>query len=278
MAGKKKSESTALVNWDEELAKAAEASAKLEQNTGGGNFFSLKSGVLSWQDQPLPDNQMAVIVLGHIFENAFYEGDYDPDNPRRPTCYAFSDYTLPPEQQETQLKPYQAVVDASNHQHGMCAGCPQNEFGTADKGRGKACKNVRRLSVISAGDFDRTGKFNFKDDPEHYQSTQAGILRLPVTSVKPWGGYVKQLAGVLKIPPHGVVTKVRVVPDPKSQFKVCFDPVMNVPHSLLSAIMKRRSEVLPTLAFAYQTNEAEPEVEAKNQPKTVAKKKPARRY
>jgi len=89
MAKAKVSNSKALVRWDEELAKQAEVSAKMEESAGGGAFFSLKSGVLAWQDAPLLDNQMAVVILDHIFETTYYAGDYDPENPQGPTAFAF---------------------------------------------------------------------------------------------------------------------------------------------------------------------------------------------
>ncbi len=33
-------------------------------------------------------------------------------------------------------------------QSDLCAGCPQNQFGTAEKGEGKACQNRKRLHVF----------------------------------------------------------------------------------------------------------------------------------
>ena len=57
----KKTQTTALVKWDEELAKQAEIAAGMEANTGGGQFFSTKGGILSWQDAPLPGSQTAVL-------------------------------------------------------------------------------------------------------------------------------------------------------------------------------------------------------------------------
>ena len=41
----KKTQTTALVKWDEELAKQAEIAAGMEANTGGGQFFSTKGEI-----------------------------------------------------------------------------------------------------------------------------------------------------------------------------------------------------------------------------------------
>ena len=74
---------TAITKWEEELAKQADVASAMEANAGGGQFFSLKSGILSWQDAPLPGNQMAVIIVDGILENVFDQlAVRDPDASR----------------------------------------------------------------------------------------------------------------------------------------------------------------------------------------------------
>ena len=77
---KKKNE---VMKWDDELAKMAQVAADMEE-TVTGQFFSLKGGILSWNDAPVPNNEMAVIILDSILENVFYEGAYDPENIQGP--------------------------------------------------------------------------------------------------------------------------------------------------------------------------------------------------
>lgn len=249
MAKAKQSKSTALVKWDEQMAKDADIAASMEANAGGGQFFSLKSGVLSWQDAPMPDNQMAVIILDHIFETVYYEGDYDADNPRGPTAFAFG--------REEKLLAWHEGSDPE-FAGKLCSESEVCQWGTADKGRGKAAKETRRIAMIPAGDF-KNGKFQLIEDDEHYLSTAVGFMKLPVTSVKAFAGFVKQVAGALRRPPHGIVTRVKVVPDGKSQFKVLFEPIEKVPDDIMGAIMKRREEVIQTIDFPYPANE---EIEA----------------
>lgn len=269
--------STALVKWDEELAKQAEVAAGMEANTGGGQFFSLKSGILCWQDAPLPNNQMAVVILDSVLENVFYEGKYDPDTPQGPVCFAFG-------REEKTLAPHQIVIDAGNQQcgtSGLCEGCDMNEWGSADVGRGKACRNTRRLALIPAGTFNQAGKFELIEDTEHFESTAIGFMKLPVMSVKGYASFVKQVAGALRRPPFGIVTKVKVVPDPKSQFKVIFEPIMNLPDELMGAIMKRHEEAKSTIDFPYQPNEEEAAPPPKRGSRAVQKpaaKRAARKY
>jgi len=121
--------------------------------------------------------------------------------------------------------------------------------------------------LIPAGNFTN-GKFKLIDDEEHYASTTIGYLKLPITSVKGFSGFVKQITTTLRRPPHGIVAKVKVVPDASSQFKVLFEPLMNVPDSLMGVIMKRREEAVAAIEFPYPAYD---EVEAKPKKPTVAK-------
>lgn len=231
-------------NWDEQLAAQAQVAAKMEENVGTANFFGLKSGVLSYNDSPLPDNQMAVIILDHVLENVFYEGKFDPDTPQSPICYAFG-------RDEADMKPHEKVFEAGNQQNDTCKGCPMNEWGTADTGRGKACRNVRRLAMIPAGTFEN-GKFQLNKSPEHYEKATVAYMKLPLTSVKGFSNFVKQVASALKRPPFGIITKVKVVPDPDTQFKVTFEALDKVPDNLMAAVMNRHEQAAGEIDFPYQ--------------------------
>lgn len=264
MATRKKT--TAIAAWDEELAKQAELAAGMEANTGGGQFFSTRGGQLSWQDAPLPGNEMAVVILDTVFENVYYEGRYDPDTPSAPTCFAFG-------RDEAELAPHDVVVKADQAQHDNCADCPMNEWGTAETGRGKACRNTRRLAMIPAGTFDRNGDLELFDDPDHFATTTMGFMKLPVTSVKGYANFVKQVAGALKRPPFGIITRVAVVPDAKTQFKVTFEALGKVDDALMASIMARREEAMSVIEFPYSLEVDEPEATPKRGSR--AAKKPA---
>jgi hypothetical protein len=271
MTRKKTSKKKALTKWDDQLAREAEIAAKAEANTGGGQFFSTQGGVLSWQEAPLPNNEMAVIILDTIFENVYYEGAYDADNPSPPTCFAFA-------HDEDELEPHQVVVDAEQHQSlEGCANCEWNEFGTADVGRGKACRNTRRLAMIPAGTFARDGSLELFEDPGHYASTTLGFLKLAVTSVKGYANYVKQIAGALQRPPFGVITRVSVVPDTKTQFKILFEPLEKVSDELMATIMERREEAMSIIDFPYPLEFEDEEPVQPRRRKKVAKKKVAKK-
>ena len=244
------SASRAVANWDEELAKQAAAAAQTEASTATGNFFSLKGGILAWNDSPLKNNEMAAIILDSVLENVYYNSDYDQDDPKGPLCFSFG-------REEKDMVPHADVVEAGTEQHETCHGCPMNEFGTADKGKGKACRNVRRLGLIPAGGFAKDGTFEPEEDEDAYRDAQLGFMKLPVTSVKGYAAYVKTLAASLKRPPLGVFTKITVVPDAKSQFKVTFEALGNVPNELMGAIMARKPEAVATIDSPYKVGEVE---------------------
>jgi hypothetical protein len=269
----RKTTSKAVANWDEQLAKEAEAAAAMEANVGGGQFFSVRGGILTWNDAPLPNNEMAVIIVDGIMENIYYEEEYDPDNPAPPTCFAFG-------RDEKTMEPHLIVKEAGQAVSDLCATCEMNEWGTADKGRGKACRNTRRLAMIPAGTLTADGKLDLFDQIEHFESTPLAYMKLSVTSVKGYANFVKQVAQTLRRPPYGIITKVKVVPDPKNQFAILFEPMTNVPDDLMGAIIARNQEAKSVIEFPYQldTEEAAPKRGARGKAKVApASRRPAKR-
>jgi hypothetical protein len=246
--------STALVAFDKELADLIAESAKAEANTGGGQFFSTRGGQLSFNDAPLPGNQMAVIIVDHMLENVFYENSYDPDAPASPLCYAFG-------RSDNEIKPHE---QCDKPQAATCAECPHNQFGSAEKGKGKACRNRRRLALISGGSIAKDG--SFAAIGEIPSDVQVGYLGLPPTSIKGFGAYINQLVA-LKQAPLATYTRVWVEADPKAQFKVKFESLGTVPREMLPALLKLNKMQKELTAFPY------PKVEA---PKAKAPKRPAK--
>lgn len=245
---------TEVVDWEKEMeAQAAIAAAAQRSSGGGGKFFSMKAGVLSFDGTPLPGNQMAVVIIADTIENSYYDTPYDPDTPTSPKCFAFA-------RDEDDLAPTSEVIDTDDYferQHDTCAGCPQNEWGSARTGRGKACSNVMRLAMIPAGAYTARGGRNagleleMFDDEEHFKKADIGYMKLPVMSVKNYSMFVKGLAAELKRPPHGVFANVAVEPDTKSQFKVVFEVISKIGNDLMPTIMARHKLAEDSIAFPY---------------------------
>lgn len=255
-----KSTSTEVANWDEELALAADASAKMESSTTTGAMFSIKSGVLSWNDSPIENNQMAVVITDAILENVAYESDFDADNPSPPRCFAFGRVS-------EDMRPFSTVIALGQQVNDTCAGCEYNKFGTADKGRGKKCRNIRRLAIIPAGMLDGHGKFTMEKDPASFDTATMGFMKLPVTSTTGFAAYVKMLAATMRRPPHGVFTKIKVVPDAKSQFKVLFEPLGLIPNSIMGKVIERHKEAVGSIEQPYNLDLEEEKPAAKGKAK-----------
>lgn len=254
MAAKKKDQAdkatgTQLQTWDEKLAKYAEAAAAVEANTGSGlQSFSLKAGVLSLDGQPMPNNEMAVVVLDHVIENLYYDQPYDPDEPIPPAAYALGRDEATIRWSQDSIQPYAGE---------LCKDSDINQWGSAEKGRGKACRNMRRLLMIPAGTFSKQVEFKLIEDPEHYKHASPVFMKLPPTSTTNWAVYVKQLKGALNKPPFVVVTRVKVVPDSKSQFKVTFEAMEELSADLFEILIKRHEEAAELIMMPYDLSERE---------------------
>lgn len=240
-----------LVSYDEQWAKAAEQYAQQEE-LRGGTFLSTRGGVLSFGEEELPGNQACVIILDAVKENTFYTDDFSADAPAAPTCYAFGrgvEEMAPHESMQTDLNYFKPQSET-------CATCPHNEWGSADKGRGKACQNRRRLALIPAGYYagkrgSRDLDLHLFDDPKHFQTADIAFIKLPVMSVKDWAKYVTQLSAQVHRPPHGVITRLFLEPDTKSQYRVHFEMVENVPDELAQIVMQRHEEATRAVIQGY---------------------------
>lgn len=230
----------AVVKWDEKFAALAGRAKKAVVGVSGGSMISHKGGILGYKGAAMPENKMEVIVIVDVTHNAFYEGRYDPDNPQSPVCFAFGDPTG--EDDDFVMAPH---PDSSAPQADDCASCPQNAWASADQGRGKACKNMHRIALISAGDI------------EDVAAAEVAYMHIPVMSVKGWAGYVRQLADVEGKPPLAFITTISCVPDAKSQYRVVFsDPQTIEDNAVLEALMQKMELAVQEITFPYVQIEA----------------------
>ena len=202
------------------LAESAKAVAATERPSL--SKISLRAGVMSYGGQPVAGNSMDVLVLATVFRNVFYAGRFDPNNIQNPNCFAIS-------QTDKDMAPHENVAEPVAE---SCATCPNHEWGSdPNGGRGKACKEGRRLVLMPASALT---------DPESVKGCELALMDLPVTSVKNWSNTVNQLATASGLPYWAVVIRVEVRPDAKTQFKVIFSPVRVVDDKeVLTALMAR---------------------------------------
>jgi hypothetical protein len=246
----KQSGTRALTLWEQKMADAADKSAKQEKNVSGLRGISTKGGILTVDEQAVPGNELDVVVLVAVHENQYHDKPYDPNVAQIPACYAFSDPDS--EDPEGEMAPHEESEDKQGDDNGLCANCWANAMGSASQGRGKACKNVRRLALITADALESA------DD---VKDTEVRVLKVPVTSVKGWALYVKNtLRDEMRRPYWGVVTTIKVVPDPKSQFKItfAFKELVDFDDALYDAVEKKIAGIKPQLTAPYVRMEEAP--------------------
>ena len=234
-------EDKAVVPWAERMA--ADAKQVAETETSSLNTISIKNGVLKVNGDPVPNSSMDVIIVGHVTERRYYKGAFDSDNIVNPDCYAKS-------VNGTNMVPAENVP---NPEHTDCDNCPMNQFKTAANGKGKACKESRKLAVIPAdGDL---------------ATAELGLMSIPITSViKFWGPYVKMLSAAHARPPWAVVSSIKASPDDRMMLKVEFELRELVDEDNLGGLAGRISDVEEMLMKGYDYD-AEPEPEAKGKKK-----------
>lgn len=249
----KKQPGKQMQSWDEQMAKDAALASGIEESVNlGGNFVSTKGGRLSYAGAEIPGNKMNVIVLDHILEYTYYEGRYDPDNPQPPAAYAFGRDEETLRWHEDSISPYAGE---------LCKDSDINQWGSAEQGRGKACKNSRRLALITEGDL------------ENVEAAEIVMLKIPVTSVKGWAGYVRQIADQLKKPPYGVLTEVSLVPDAKTQFKMKFKLLGTIDDGdTIGEIIEKRKAAEAMLFAPYTKREDDAPAPAPRQRSKVSRK------
>lgn len=247
-----------IVNYDQQWADQAARYAAQEKLVGG-TFISARGGTLAVGEEVMPGNQMAVVVLDVVMENTFYDAKFDPDNRQPPLCYAFG-------RAATEMAPHESMqIDPEYFvpQATACQECPHNAWGSADKGRGKACQNRRRLALIPAGYYEaRRGSKDMDlklfSDLKHFESADIAYLKLSVTSVTPWSKYVNLIAANFSRPPHGIITRIALEPDAKTQFKFTFEMIEEVPDELARAVMARHDQAEQQVIQGYQEPAEQP--------------------
>jgi len=257
--------STAVTTYDEELARYARSSAAAERPTA--QSISFKAGQISYAGTPVKDNRLACVIVGNAIENRWYKQKYKEGIVVNPACFALEPFNMlaeDPQENEEALS-RAAAHDNSAEPQGAgeghnCVGCPKAEWGTdPEGGRGKACSQNRRIIVIPATALQ---------SPEMVDQAEMAVARVSVTSVKYLSAYISKLETSLRRPPWAVVTEISTQPDMKTQFRVNFNAVANVPNEVLAALKKKCLAAMPLLILPYEeggatTSTAAPAQESK---------------
>lgn len=250
------SDGKSVVNYD--AAYAALAVQQQQDNpVSGGLSISMQGGILSYQEAELAGNQMAMVVLDSIYENTYFPGAYDPDNRVPPTCYAFARGKA----EANVMGPHESMADHLDYfdpQSDTCGTCQWSVFGSADVGRGKACKEKRRLMMIPAGWYQpvkpksKDLDLHLFDDPKEFESADLIRMTIPVLSVANWSKYVQAVTATHNLPTCAVVTRIWLEPDAKAPFKVHFEMVEKLPPEMAQVILAKQEQAMQQIITAYQ--------------------------
>jgi hypothetical protein len=228
---------TAVVTWKDRMAAVVAQSAQSEAPKGG--FLSFKAGTMSYDETPIPGNRMEVIVIDFLLENAMFRDKYNPMKTVSPMCYAFG-------REEEELRPHE---DSEEPQHTDCATCPNNEWGSdPEGGRGKACKNSRRIAIISADCLTK--------GIDAIRKANVVMCKIPVTSIKNFSRFVNQCTGVMQAPPFQLITELSVAPHPANLFEVKWKVIEKIEsQDVLEALYAKRQSIERQMFQPYPANE-----------------------
>ena len=199
MGKKEEVKSNLPVNVEDQIKKQL-AAQKGQLGALPTNKIGLKNKEFTLPDGQKHPGPLECIILDFAWLMVHYPGVYNSNNPQQPNCFAIGREN--PEAGE--LKPHHTV---STPQGENCAACPKNEWGSAASGRGKACKNQRRLIIVPP-DFD--------------ESTEGMTMYVSPGGLKNFDKYVSRLNNEQGILPVQAVTAISFDKDqtyPLLQFK-----------------------------------------------------------
>lgn len=227
---------TAIVSWQDKMKGLISQTKEAEKPQGG--FISFKGGRMTYADEILPGDKIECVIVDYRFSNEYYDKQYDPKNPRSPVCYAI---TRPGEVQAPH-------PEAEDPQHEECEGCPRNEWGSDPAGgRGKACKNSRRIHVIAASELER--------GVDGVNKAQVVTMIPPATSVENFQKCMMQINDVLGTAMFGVVVEVSVKPHDRFLYMVHFKILKQIEDPELLQALMTKYEKTSARDVAYPKNE-----------------------
>lgn len=219
---------TAVANYDELLTK------ELEYESDGFQLTPLRFSVEHrTRNFASPDGQTMRTIKGVIMKSQINRGYWKAGNPK-PVC--------------TSADGIKGTDAAGNER--VCARCPKNKYGTAKRidengqvvpGKGKACKEMRRLLVLPNG-------FELPI-----------ILSVPPSSLKRFDEYASSLR-MRKVPLIGVETTIRLEEaqaDGMSFARLAFEAGDPVPRERVEQLIAMREEILRHVDLAAVEDEAE---------------------
>jgi hypothetical protein len=186
------------------------------------------------------------IIVSFVSVNAYYENEFERSNIVPPNCFAIGvvkndDLVRSPNSPDPQPE------DGGTE----CKHCWANEWKSAPKGNGKACKNSIKLAILC-------------DDQE------IRPLSLSSTALKPFGEYVREVVQAFGVAPFGVLTEFSFASSDWSSVR-CGNPV-KLNDAQLGAVLAAMEDATAMISVEFDCSEFEEKVVAMRT--KVAKGKP----
>jgi hypothetical protein len=225
------------------LMEAAAHKIASEENSGIP-FISLKGKKFSIGDEKVgyKDDKLGLaircVVVAIAFDFTWYDRPYEPSaedfNP--PACFAIGG-------EQDELVPH---ATSPIPQAKSCSICAMNQFKSAANGKGKACRNGRRLLVAYVNDDGSADLDNL------------AILSLSPTALRGFSSYLKKVSEVKGLPIWSVVTILSFEQEQAyPQVIATFDGVLAhnmAGQSSLIEISKRLDEFQSSVSTPYDTS------------------------
>jgi hypothetical protein len=198
---------------------------------GENNNISISTRGFTFKGNDL-GSELAIVVVDQAYLNEWYDRPYDPENPSTPACFSLS-YKGPV---VDEMIPH---PDSPLPQADTCKNCGHNQFGSANTGKGKSCRNRIRLALIPA------------DNLPGVATAEMAFHSCGVNSALSFETYRKSIQRLDKVPVCGVVTRLFINTD-FEQPVAGFEKLGNIDdEKIIDSIMDRTAEANGPLMQPY---------------------------
>lgn len=183
-----------LIPFDRSILDIAGVAGQENREKVDSARISFKGKKFKFQDSLLGNagNEFWGIVLNFSFIKTFYAKKFKEGEVAFPECFAIS--------ADADTKTWEPHANSNTPQASSCDTCEHNQWGSAsDDGKGKACRDQRRLVVLVADGF-KSGAMGLAD-------ATLGVLEIPPTSVKHWKKYYNDMRMAYGVDSFAYVTR-----------------------------------------------------------------------
>lgn len=150
---------------------------KISIPSGGGQMWELPGA--DNPDEPDFSKEIEGVIVDHYPVNAYFEEEYS-GQAQPPSCSSMDG---------------KLGIGCPG---GACANCPLNKYGSADDGKGKKCKNLRRIYILRSGEILPL------------------LVTLPPTSIRNFSDYISKRIVTKGMKACDVVTKMTLTVEKSS--------------------------------------------------------------